>query len=86
MTQVLQRFSTQHEGTRTYLSALFYFIDYLLQVPKDLSKYLAGHIIPYVGKEVAQKMQAEKRIHHKHWRRFLLSCGRKAGKKAGKMR
>ncbi|WP_382400036.1 hypothetical protein [Lentibacillus salinarum] len=43
-----------------YLSALFYFIDYLLRVPKDLSRQLKDDIIPYMGKEVVQKMQAEK--------------------------
>ncbi|TFJ94200.1 hypothetical protein [Lentibacillus salicampi] len=60
MIQVLQKFSTQQEDTRTYLSTLFYFIDYLLQVPKDLSKKLADDVIPYMGEEVIQKMEAEK--------------------------
>lgn len=60
MIQILQKFSVQQENTRTYLSALFYFIDFLLQVPKDLSRQLKDDIKPYMGKEVVQRMQAEK--------------------------
>ncbi|MGY0691897.1 hypothetical protein ACW2QC_03785 [Virgibacillus sp. FSP13] len=60
MIQTLQKFTSQQEKSRTYLSALFYFIDYLLQVPKEYSQQLKKDIIPYLGKEVAQKMRAEK--------------------------
>lgn len=42
--------STQQENTRTYLSALFHFIDNILQVSEDLTTKLKDDIIPYLGK------------------------------------
>ena len=58
--QILQKFSYQQEDTHIYLSALFYFIDYLLQIPDDLVKQLTKDVMPYLGKEVADQMRAEK--------------------------
>lgn len=60
MIQILQKYSKQQENTRTYLSALFYFIDYILQVPADFTKQLTKEITPYLGEEVIQQMKAEK--------------------------
>lgn len=60
MIQVLQ-ISAQPEDTRTYLSALFHFIDNLLQMPKDLTTRLKEDIIPYLGEEASQQMLADKR-------------------------
>lgn len=61
MIQILQKTSTQQEYTRTYLSALFHFIDNILQVSDDLTTKLKDDIIPYLGKEAAQQMQVDKR-------------------------
>ncbi|MGJ9458107.1 hypothetical protein [Oceanobacillus sp. CF4.6] len=60
MIEILQKFSSQHENTRTYLTSLFYFIDYLLHVPDELKKKLSEDIRPLIGKEASHTMRAEK--------------------------
>ncbi|WP_249869236.1 hypothetical protein, partial [Oceanobacillus saliphilus] len=60
MIQVLQKFSTEQENPRIYLSSIFYFIDYLLHVPESLKKKLSEDIRPLIGMEVSQTMRAEK--------------------------
>ncbi len=47
-------------GTRNYITALFYFIDYLLQSPGELDKELKNVLLDYVRKEGVEQMQAEK--------------------------
>ncbi|WP_158701720.1 hypothetical protein [Lentibacillus sp. Marseille-P4043] len=91
MIQTLQKFTSQQEKSRTYLSALFYFIDYLLQVPKEYSQQLKNDIIPYLGKEVAQKMRAEKTDTSQtlaeifeEMKREGIEEGRKEGKEDGR--
>ncbi|MFC4025107.1 hypothetical protein ACFOUV_15030 [Oceanobacillus longus] len=60
MIEILQKFSSQREDTRTYLTSLFYFIDYLLRVPAELKKKLSEDIRPLIGKETSHTMRAEK--------------------------
>ncbi|ASN04159.1 RpnC/YadD family protein [Virgibacillus necropolis] len=61
MIQILQQTSTQPEYTRTYLSALFHFIDNILQVPTDLTTKLKEDLTPFIDKEATQQMLADKR-------------------------
>ncbi|WP_188631743.1 hypothetical protein [Lentibacillus kapialis] len=87
MIQLLQKFSNQQEDTRTYLSALFYFIDYLLQVPKNLTEQLKNDIIPYMGKEVVQRMQTERTNSSQTLEEIFAELrqeGREEGKKEGR--
>jgi predicted transposase/invertase (TIGR01784 family) len=60
MIQILQKYSTQQEEARIYLSALFYFIDNLLLISDEYNRKLTKEVIPYFGKEVAEQMRAEK--------------------------
>ncbi|ASK62188.1 hypothetical protein CFK37_08440 [Virgibacillus phasianinus] len=61
MIQILQKTSTQPEHTRTYLSALFHFIDNILQVPAELTTKLKEDLTPFIDKEATQQMLADKR-------------------------
>ncbi|ASK62230.1 hypothetical protein CFK37_08675 [Virgibacillus phasianinus] len=58
MIQILQSTPTQPEHTRTYLSALFHFIDNILQVSNELEEKLEEDIIPYIRKGAEQQMLA----------------------------
>lgn len=61
MIQILQKTTTQPDHTRTYLSALFHFIDNILQVPSDLTNKLKEDIIPFINEEGTRHMLADKR-------------------------
>src|SRR5699024_685862 len=50
MLQILNKFNKEKQRARIYLTALFYFIDYLLQTPKDLDQKLKSELIK-PGKE-----------------------------------
>ncbi|MEW9678023.1 hypothetical protein ABRT01_18040 [Lentibacillus sp. L22] len=58
MTQIINQFSNEQEKPRLYLYALFYFIDYLLKIPKDLQQKLEHNITDFVEKEEIENMQA----------------------------
>lgn len=51
MKQILRHFPPQHEQSRSYLQALFHFIEYLLQIPGDLQEKLENELFTFVEKE-----------------------------------
>lgn len=61
MIQILQKTTTQPDHTRTYLSALFHFIDNILQVPSDLTNKLKEDITPFINEDGTRHMLADKR-------------------------
>src|SRR5690625_3196897 len=62
MIQILRTYSQHEKKPRTYIIALFYFIDYLLQLPREYRERLDHELIKINRKDGEQGMQAEKEI------------------------
>jgi len=62
MIQILRTYSQHEKKPRTYIIALFYFIDYLLQLPREYRERLDHEFIKTNRKDGEQGMQAEKEI------------------------
>lgn len=62
MIKILESYPLQQERSRTYITTLFYFIDYLLQTPKELEEELRIDLSEYIYKEGGQQMHAEKEV------------------------
>lgn len=62
MIQILENYSQDQEKSRTYITTLFYFIDYLLQTPEELEEKLRNDLTKIINKEGEQQMHAEKEI------------------------
>ena len=62
MIQILRTYSQHEKKPRTYIIALFYFIDYLLQLPGEYSERLDHELIKTNRKDGEQGIQAEKEI------------------------
>lgn len=59
MIQILDRFSGEEKKSRTYISALFHFIEYILQTPDELKSKLREEIIEYYRKDGEYGVRAE---------------------------
>lgn len=59
MRLVLKKVNQPHEERRIYLSALTYFIDYLLQLPKELTEKLRNEIM--ISKEAIDLMYLDRK-------------------------
>ena len=62
MKQVIQRFKLSQKNSRLYLTALFYFIDYLLHTPNEYEKELRHEITEFIRKDGEEQMHAEEEI------------------------
>lgn len=51
---ILERMKYPEEQSQVYISALIYFVDYLLQMPKELTEKLQADLIPIMEKEVVE--------------------------------
>src|SRR5690625_412324 len=60
MLQILRSYSQHEEKPHTYITALFYFIDYLLQTPEEYEKRLGNELAKSNNKDGEQRMHAEK--------------------------
>lgn len=60
MKQIISRFSSKQDKSDLYISALIYFVDYLIQIPEDLESELKNDIAKFINMEGGQQMQAEK--------------------------
>lgn len=60
MINVLERYSRYEEKPRTYITALIYFIDYLLQTPVEYDRKLGNELAKFNKRDGEQQMHAEK--------------------------
>jgi hypothetical protein len=60
MKQILKGFPKEPEKSRTYMTALFYFIDYILQTPNYLQDQLERDLSAHLDKKDVHQMHAEK--------------------------
>lgn len=51
---IIEKMNHPEEQNQLYLSALTYFIDYVLQIPLELTEKLQSDLIPIMEKEVAE--------------------------------
>ncbi|MDC3416676.1 hypothetical protein [Aquibacillus salsiterrae] len=75
-----------HEYNRMYISVLIYFIDYLLQIPLELTKKLREQLIEIKeGKEMVYINRDSMPISWGEFERIVKAEGREEGKAEGKL-
>ncbi|WP_026909193.1 hypothetical protein [Paucisalibacillus globulus] len=89
MIQALKRFTPEKEKSRQYLSALFHFIDYVIQTPETLEQRLKDDIKEYIKEAIKVNIEKVKisptwecvlEDLEKEWSKEALLKGRAEGK------